>query len=342
MIHEFTRTHTKNSEERASWERISWGHLHEIAVFSLGDLSMRTKDWIIVSAVTLLLGSSTATPGQYALPPNSTSVVSTKVLRNADVLLMVRQGVRTDVIRQKILTSTCNFDVFPPVLADLKRRGVPEAVLQLMIDVPNGPPSSYVPVEEKPTTATVKVPTGLAIKVETLYPISSAKFKAGNSVALAVIEPVYVDGVLVIARNTIAWAKILKLRKAGNLGRGGSLTWRMDEIRAVDGSKIPVQLGGAASGTNNGPQMAAGVAATAAVIFPYTAPAAAVWAFKKGDEAVVRGSKRFAAVSIREMEVIGIVPNNERVFYHNSIKAAAGSAAPSTEPASFPRLPVRN
>jgi hypothetical protein len=299
-----------------------------------------TKDWIIVSAITLLLGSATVTPGQSTRSP----LVTTRILRNADVLLMVRQGVKPDLIRQRILTSTCNFDIFPPVLADLRRRGVPDAVLQLMTTVPNGPPRLSVPKEEKPTTANVKVPAGLAIKVETLYPISSAKFKEGNSVALAVIEPVYVDGVLVVARNTIAWAKILKLRKAGNLGRGGSLTWRMDEIRAVDGTKIPVQLSGAAIGSNNGPQMAAGVAATAAAIFPYTAPAAVVWAFTKGDDAVVRGSKRFVAVSIQEMEVSGLVPDNDRVFYHyaNSLKGTTPGATQSSQPTSFPRLPVRN
>lgn len=302
-----------------------------------------TKDWIIISAVTLLLGSSTVASGQKAHPTVSTPPASIRILRNADVLLMVKQGVRPEVIRQRILSSTCNFDVFPPVLADLKRRGVPEAILELMIEVPNGPPTLSVPVEEKPETATVKVPSGLTIQVETLYPISSAKFKAGNSVALAVVEPVYVDGVLVVARNTIAWAKILKLKKAGNLGRGGSLTWRMDEIRAVDGTMIPVQLGGAANGSNNGPQMAAGVAATAAVIFPYTAPAAAVWAFKKGDDAVVRGSKRFAAVSLGETEVSGLVPDNDRVFYHfaNSLKGTTPSTTQSSQPTNFPRMGVR-
>jgi hypothetical protein len=306
-----------------------------------------TKDWIIISAATLLFSSSSITFGQNAHPPVSTSRLTARILRNADVLLMVRQGLKPEVIRQRILTSTCNFDVFPPLLADLRRRGVPDAILQLMMEVPNGPPSNSITSEEKLPTATVMVPSGIAILVETLYPISSAKFKEGNSVALAVIQPVYVDGVLVVARNTIAWAKILKLKKAGNLGRGGSLTWRMDEIRAVDGTKIPVRLGGAASGSNNGPQMAAGVAATAAVIFPYTAPAAAVWAFKKGDDAVVRGSKRFAAVSIGETEVAGLVPDNDRVFYHyaNSLKgtgSSAGSPAASSQPTNFPRLPVRN
>ncbi len=302
-----------------------------------------TKDWIIISAITLLVSSSTITSGQKAHPTISTPPVTTRILHNADVLLMVRQGLKTEVIRQRILNSTCNFDVFPPLLADLKRRGVPDSILQLMIEVPNGPPVT-TPVEDQPTTALVKVPSGLPIQVETLYPISSAKFKTGNSVALAVVEPVYIDGVLVVARNTIAWAKILKLRKAGNLGRGGQLTWRMDEIRAVDGSKIPVQLGGAVSGSSNGPELAAGVAATAAVIFPYTAPAAVVWAFKKGDDAVVRGSKRFAAVSIGETEVAGVVPDNDRVFYHfaNSWKGTGGAAPQSSQPTSFPRLPVRN
>jgi hypothetical protein len=121
------------------------------------------------------------------------------------------------------------------------------------------------------------------------------------------------------------------------------VAWRLDEIRAVDGTKIPVRLTAAATGNNNGGQLAAGVAATAAIIFPYTAPAAVVWAFKKGDDAVVRGSKRFAAVSTVDTEVVGIVPEKDRVFYHyaNSLKGVQGSS-PSASPTSFPRMSVRH
>ena len=95
------------------------------------------------------------------------------------------------------------------------------------------------------------------------------------------------------------------------------------------------------SGTGTTCRSMTGAAATSALIFPYTAPAALVWGFKKGDDAVVRGSKQFAAVIKNDMEIAGLVPEKDRVIYHyaESLKAKQNNAATPTQ---FPRLPVRN
>ena len=61
-------------------------------------------------------------------------------LSNKDVLVMVQKHVSEEVIIKAIKTSPCTFDIFPPVLQDMRRRGVSEAVLQAMIDAPYGPP----------------------------------------------------------------------------------------------------------------------------------------------------------------------------------------------------------
>jgi hypothetical protein len=266
-----------------------------------------------------------------------------RILTNRDVLSMFHRGMRSDLIIATILTSPCNFDIFPPVLDDLKRRGVPENVLQVMSVVPNGPPNlpEAGVAEANGVVKTVKLPQGAAIIVETLYPVSSADFKINNTIAFSVAKPVIVDDALIIPRGTIARAKIVHLRKAGPFGRGGALTFEMERIIAIDGTKIPVQLTAAAEGGNRSGMMAVGAAATSAIIFPYTAPAALVWGFKKGDDAIVRGSKQFAAVIKNEIEVVGLVPDKDRVIYHyaESLKAKENSAS---TPAQFPRLPVRN
>jgi len=87
--------------------------------------------------------------------------------------------------------------------------------------------------------------------------------------------------------------------------------------------------------------MAVGAAATSALIFPYTAPAAIVWGFKKGDDAVIRGSKQFAAVVKNETQITGLVPDKDRVIYHyaEALRAKENGAA---TPAAFPRLTIRN
>jgi hypothetical protein len=299
---------------------------------------MRWKRWLTIVLV-LLLATSTGAFGQTS---KSQSRIA-RILTNRDVLSMVHKGMRSDLIIATILTTSCNFDIFPPVLDDLKRRGVPENVLQVMSVVPNGPPNlpETGMADATSVVKTVKLPQGAAVIVETLYPVSSADFKVNSTIAFSVARPVVVDDALIIPRGTIARAKVVRAKKAGSFGRAGALTFEMERIIAIDGTKIPVQLSAATEGGNRTGMMAAGAAATTALIFPYTAPAAIVWGFKKGDDAVVRGSKQFAAVIKNEIEVVGLVPDKGRVIYHyaESLKAKVNSASTPTQ---FPRLPVRN
>jgi len=299
---------------------------------------MRWKHWLTI-AVFLLLTNSVETFAQAPKPQPR----SVRVLRNRDILLMAQSGMKSHLIIATIMTSHCAFDIFPPVLEDLKRRGVPENVLHFMSVVPNGPPN--LPETDQPKTEslleTVKIMQGTVVTVETLYPVSSADFKVNSTIAFSVVSPVYVDGVLLIPRGTIARAKIVKLKKAGSFGRGGALTIEMEHIVAIDGTRIPVQLTADAQGGNRAGVLAVGAAATSALIFPYTAPAAIVWGFKKGDDAVIRGSKQFAAVVKNETQIVGLVPDKDKVIYHyaEALKAKENSAA---TPAAFPRLTIRN
>src|SRR5688572_16003764 len=60
-------------------------------------------------------------------------------LSNKDVLLMVEKKVETGTIVKTIKSSRCTFDTFPPLLKEMKRRGVPEPVLLAMLEAPYGP-----------------------------------------------------------------------------------------------------------------------------------------------------------------------------------------------------------
>jgi hypothetical protein len=300
---------------------------------------MRWKHWLILAAAVLLLTSAPETFGQVPKPQPR----SAHILTNRDILQMVRSGMQSHLIIANIMTSKCNFDVFPPVLADLKRRGVPENVLHFMSVVPNGPPN--LPEAGQPSAEAflrnVKLPKGLPIIVETLYPVSSADVKVKNTIAFSVVNSVFIDGVLTIPRGTIARARIVKVQKARSFGRGGALTFEMERIIAIDGTKIPVQLTAAAEGDNRSAMMAIGAAATSALIFPYTAPAAIVWGLKKGDDAVVRGNKQFAAVIDSDVVVSGLLADKDRVIYHyaEALKAKQNS---SSTPTAFPRLEIRH
>ena len=69
-------------------------------------------------------------------------------LSNKDVLSMVQKHVSEDAIISAIKASPCTFDTFPPVLRDMKRRGVSDAVLQAMLDAPYGPSAKTASANE--------------------------------------------------------------------------------------------------------------------------------------------------------------------------------------------------
>lgn len=64
---------------------------------------------------------------------------ATTPLSNKDILGMVEKHLSESEIVIAINSSPCVFDTFPPVLEDLKRRGVPEPVLKAMLSAPYGP-----------------------------------------------------------------------------------------------------------------------------------------------------------------------------------------------------------
>ena len=60
------------------------------------------------------------------------------VLKNADILTMVRAKLAPALIIEKINASNCSFDTYPSVLAELKYKGVPDEVLMVMVQAPHG------------------------------------------------------------------------------------------------------------------------------------------------------------------------------------------------------------
>lgn len=281
---------------------------------------MRKTRWLLGTALVML-----------CITAHAQTEVSPQLLRNNDVLRMVEDKIQPEIIISKILTSPCNFDVFPPVLRDLRRRGVPEKVLMVMKVVPNGPPGlADVDSKPAPPVPRVQIPAGTLIEVETSTATSSAKAVAGNSITFLVTRRVFVGDVLVIERGAVARARVVKAKSARAWGRAGMLAWEMEYVVAVDGTQIPIALNGKQSGANRTAVVASTALATGALIFPYTSPVALIWGLKKGDEAVLRGSRVFAASVKTGTEVAGIQPRPGGVVYRdrNTVKA---SAAPPTK-----------
>src|SRR5262245_38332949 len=138
---------------------------------------MRSQKWLLFTV--LVFSCPVVIVGQEQQAP-----VQIQLLRNGDVLQMLQDGVKPGMIIARIRTAGCNFDVFPPVVRDLKRRGVPDAVIAAMKAAPSGPPSArVVETEQQPLTAKVRLPAGTLVEVESARAISSANISAGSPIS---------------------------------------------------------------------------------------------------------------------------------------------------------------
>jgi hypothetical protein len=224
-------------------------------------------------------------------------------LTNADIMTMVRAKLPAALIIQKINTSPCAFDTFPSVLAELKYRGVPDDVLMAMVEAPHGKrptpnvregsrrdDSARTDTDEPATVLTeITIPEGTPLEVESSFNVSSGEVEEGSAVSFAVVHPVKVNGVTVIAAGARATARVTKAKKGGSWGRAGTLAWEMRDVVAVDGTKVPLEFTKRTKGDSKGGTVATGVIVTGVLFWP----AAPFWGFKKGKDAKVPAGSRF-------------------------------------------------
>ena len=286
------------------------------------------RRWLKFAFLFLLLTNCSAALGQ------TEERASTHLLTNRDVVRMVDDRVAPEKIIGKILTSSCNFDVFPPVLRDLKRRGVPDTVLAAMRIAPVGPPAlADVDSRISQLSAPAKIPAGTVIEVETARAVSSKDAAVGSQITFLTTRRTFVNGILVVERGAVARARVVKVQRARGWGRAGMLAWELQDVVGVDGTRVPIRLAGKQTGKSRSAAVAGSAVgsavATGALIFPYSSPVALIWGLKKGDEAVLRGSKVYSASVGANTQIAGFQPRPGGIILHdmNTVKA---SAAPPT------------
>jgi hypothetical protein len=220
-------------------------------------------------------------------------------LKNADIMTMVRAKLPAALIIEKINTSSCSFDTFPSVLAEMKYKGVPDEVLMAMVQAPHGGRRTALPAKNQISDASavevptvfnsVTIPDGTPLEVEATYTVSSAEVEEGSAVSFTVVHPVVINGATVIARGARATARVTKAKKGGSWGRAGTLAWMMQDVIAVDGSKVPLEFSKSTRGDSKGGTVATGIIVTGVLFWP----AAPFWGFKKGKDAKVPAGRRF-------------------------------------------------
>ena len=223
-------------------------------------------------------------------------------LTNQDVLRMAEAGFAPEAILALIKSSPCDFVTTPAALQHLKEAGVTDAVILAMVMSPASGAIARSHATPEPQSLRVKIPNGVAIEVEAPFTVISQHVKKGDAISFRVVNPVKVDGVVVIAAGATATARVVKASRGGHFGRAGRLAWAMQDVAAVDGTRIPLQSSGRIVGDSKGAKVATQMIITAAVM-PLIAPVALLYGFKRGENAILPAGKRFEVLTQGGAEV---------------------------------------
>ncbi|HWT02223.1 MAG TPA: hypothetical protein VN256_18370 [Pyrinomonadaceae bacterium] len=244
----------------------------------------------------------TAAPAPRAVKSIQQSQEGAAPLGNQDVLRMVEAGFATETILATIKTSPRDFVTTPDALQHLKEKGVPDAVILAMVMSPRGGAAAESHAPHAPQSLRVKIPNGVVIEVEAPFTVSSQDVKKGDAISFRVVNPVKVDGVVVIAAGATATARVVKASRGGHFGRAGRLAWIMQDVTAVDGTRIPLQSSGRIVGDSKGAKVATAMVITA-VALPLIAPVALLHGFKRGENAILPAGKRFEVLTQGAAEI---------------------------------------
>lgn len=171
-------------------------------------------------------------------------------------------------------------------------------------------------------TAELKIPAGTPIEVEVAYTVNSLDVKPGERISFRVLIPIMIDGMTVIERDALVTARITSAKRGGHWGKAGKLVWSMEDVVAVDNTRIPlapetalgeklwsletktvtkqpVKAQGSVKGTSHVGEVAT-MAAVSGVLFP---PLALLHGFKRGENAILREGRRYVVAVGRDATV---------------------------------------
>jgi hypothetical protein len=259
-----------------------------------GVIEMRRFSSLVLIALLLQQTSLVlvAGPSRVAAKGLQQSQSPVAVLTNQDVLNMTKAQLAPEIIIAKIRTSDCNFNTSPGELQRLKSESVPDEIIVAMISAPKTEKNPSVVATEADKPAPIKIPDGTLVEVESVYTVVSSDIEAGNAISFSVVAPVKIDGVTVVAAGALATGRVVKAKRGGRWGRAGQLAWKMQDVTAVDGTRIPVQFTRNQKGDSKAGTVTTGVIVTGLLLLPI-APIGLLWGFKRGEDAFISAGRRY-------------------------------------------------
>lgn len=102
--------------------------------------------------------------------------------------------------------------------------------------------SVTVQQHDSPRQENLKViPDGTEFTVVTTDEITSKTAAEGDPLTFKVAEDVKIDGQVVIAKDSLVKGSVATAKKAGMMGRGGSLGIRVESVTTVDSQKLKLR-----------------------------------------------------------------------------------------------------
>jgi len=151
----------------------------------------------------------------------------------------------------------------------------------------------------RPPSREIKIPAGTPLDIESVYAVSSVDMRPGDMLSFHVLIPVKVDGVTVIEKYSLVTGRVVEAKRGGHWGKAGRLSWMMQDVVAIDLTRVPLQAQkdlptgrNGIKGTGHGGEVATKAIVFGALLFPIS-PLALMSGFKRGDDAVLPQGKRF-------------------------------------------------
>ena len=226
-------------------------------------------------------------------------------LSNRNVLNMRGMRLSVEVIIAKIKSSQCDFDTSPSALEKLREAGLPDKVVEAMIQAPR---ASSMPATKPVEFVDVKIPDGTTIELTLNADVSSDRVQEGTIVAMTVAKDVVVNGLIVVRQGSEARARVITITEPGRMGRPGEVSWAMQDATAVSGDRIPIDFTSTSAGASPEGGVDGAIAPT--------------WEFRKNKPTVMVARRSFQAV----------VHGNVALKLSAALAASLTAPAPDAQP----------
>jgi hypothetical protein len=175
-------------------------------------------------------------------------------------------------------------------------------------------------------TRELVVPSATMLEVEAAYTVNSLDLKPGERISFRVLIPIVIDGTTVIEKGALVTARIIKSKRGGHWGVGGKLVWSMEDVVAVDNTRVPLApetasravkpanattnaVGNMKQGRVNGTSHTGQVAAMSIISGALFPPLALLHGFKRGENAILREGRRFIVMTNKDTAIkVAITP----------------------------------